>query len=352
VFAAVGYTTLVVVVGRQAQGFWFSLLVTAFVAVAFQPLRRHVVRLANRLAYGPRAQPYEELADFSNRLAETPSVSALLPAVAAAAGDALAARQATATLGSSSASWGGDSSGTEAHRAVVAGGLGAIEVAIPRGRRLRGSDERLLRALADQTAVAFRNVAMEAEVAERVAELDRTTVALTRSRARVVEADDRVRRELEQAISDDVLSHLLDVAAGLQEGAPVGHLIDEVNTALEALRELTRGVFPTQLARTGLRALPPGVVISPSLEGRRFAPRVERALYHGSLRASTAQLDLDGDELVLTLPGLATADEDLRDRVEAAGGSVRTTGQTVSVRLPAEPQTSESRSGPKVAFAT
>ena len=352
VFAAVGYTTLVVVVGRQAQGFWFSLLVTAFVAVAFQPLRRHVVRLANRLAYGPRAQPYEELADFSNRLAETPSVSALLPAVAAAAGEALAARAATATLGSTSASWGGDSSGSEVHRAVVAGGLGAIEVAIPRGRRLRGSDERLLRALADQTAVAFRNVAMEAELAERVAELDRTTGALARSRARIVEADDRVRRELERAISSDVLPHLLNVSAGLQHRAPTGHLVDEVNAGLEALRELTRGVFPTQLVRTGLRALPPEVAVSPTVQGRRFAPRVEAALYFCCLHASTAQLDLDGDDLVLTLPDFGPPDEDVHDRVAAAGGSVRVSGQTLSVRLPAEPQASDSRSGPKVAFAT
>ena len=76
-FAAIGYTTLVVIVGRtvdsRTSGFWLSLLATALVAVAFQPLRRWVVRLANRLAYGSRAQPYEALSDFSRRLAETPS---------------------------------------------------------------------------------------------------------------------------------------------------------------------------------------------------------------------------------------------------------------------------------------
>jgi hypothetical protein len=79
---------------------------------------------------------------------------------------------------------------------------------------------------------------------------------------------------------------------------------------------------------------------------------VEAALYYCCLDASTAQLDLDGDVLVLTLPGVGPPDEDVRDRVEAAGGSVLVSGQTLSVRLPAEAQTSESRSGPKVAFAT
>jgi hypothetical protein len=352
VFAAVGYTTLVVAVGRQAGGFWLSLLVTALVAVAFQPVRRHVVRLANRLAYGPRAKPYEELADFSNRLAGTPSVSELLPAVAAAAGEALAATAATATLGSASAFWGSDSSETDVHRVSVADGLGTIEVAIPKGRRLRSSDARLIRALADQAAVAFRNLAMEAELGEHVAALDRTTAELARSRARIVEADDRVRRDLEQAISRDVLPHLVAVSSGLRGGgADIGHLVDEVNTGLEALRDLTRGVFPTQLARSGLHSLP-GVSVSPALEGRRFAARVEAALYHCCARVSTARLDLDGADLVLTLPGVTSYDEDLRDRVEAAGGSLSVSGQTLSVRVPAEAQASDSRSGPNVAFAT
>ncbi len=75
-FAALGYTLLVVTVGRMVEGrtsgFWVSLLATALVALAFQPLRRSVVRLANRLAYGVRAQPYEALSDFSNRLAGHP----------------------------------------------------------------------------------------------------------------------------------------------------------------------------------------------------------------------------------------------------------------------------------------
>ena len=53
--------------GRRTSGFWLSLLATALVALAFQPLRRRVVRFANRLAYGSRAQPYEALSDFSRR---------------------------------------------------------------------------------------------------------------------------------------------------------------------------------------------------------------------------------------------------------------------------------------------
>ena len=56
-FVALGYVGLVVALGRSVEGrtgggFWWSLLATAVVALAFQPLRRRVVGLADRLAYG------------------------------------------------------------------------------------------------------------------------------------------------------------------------------------------------------------------------------------------------------------------------------------------------------------
>ena len=54
------------------SGFWPSLLATAVVALAFQPLRSRVVRVADRLAFGAAAAPYEALADFSRRLGEQP----------------------------------------------------------------------------------------------------------------------------------------------------------------------------------------------------------------------------------------------------------------------------------------
>ena len=158
-------------------------------ALAFQPLRRQVVHFANRLAYGARAQPYEALSDFSSRLAETPSQETLLPAVADAAGRAVSARRAVASLEvpgapTMSADWGrGDIEGTDRHEVEVRTGgtrLGAIAVWIPKGRRLRPSDTRLLTALSDQAAVAFRNVAMESQLAGHVAELDHTTRELVR----------------------------------------------------------------------------------------------------------------------------------------------------------------------------
>ena len=85
-------------VGGSTEGFWPSLLATVVVALAFQPLRRRVVRVADRLAFGAAAAPYEALADFSRRLGDSPDPAALLPAVADAAGRAVNARSVVVTL--------------------------------------------------------------------------------------------------------------------------------------------------------------------------------------------------------------------------------------------------------------
>ena len=70
----------------------------------------------------------------------------------------------------------------------------------------------------------------------------------------------------------------------------ISPLVESLTMALEALREITRGVFPAQLARSGL-ASALGVAAHPtgrpwggwrwltSATGRRFDPRVEAAAY-------------------------------------------------------------------------
>ena len=344
-FAGLGYTTLVVTVGgmvdRQTSGFWLSLAATVLVALAFQPLRRWVVRLANRLAYGSRAQPYEALSDFSGRLAETPSQETLLPAVADAAGRAVSARRAVASLEvpgvpTMSAHWGrGDADGTDEHVVEVRTGstrLGTIAVWIPKGRRLRPSDTRLLTAISDQAAVAFRNVAMESQLAGHVAELDHTTRELSASRSRIIEADDAARRTLEEAISREVLPHLVampDQLASARQAVALGSpangvdlLVAATNDALESLRELTRGVFPTQLARSGVEpalrsllarnGLASALRVDASAAGQRFSPRVEAAVYFCCAEASRSasnlaslELSVTADDLVLEVAGVS-----------------------------------------------
>ena len=52
-------------------------------------------RLANRLVYGERATPYEVMAGFSERVADTVSTDQVLPQMAAAAGRGVGAVEAT-----------------------------------------------------------------------------------------------------------------------------------------------------------------------------------------------------------------------------------------------------------------
>jgi hypothetical protein len=135
-----------------------------------------VVRLANRLAYGPRAQPYEALSDFSDRLARTPSPRALLPAVAHAADGGLRPLGDGVPVGPDvddlTATWGERTpaarSRTWCRCAPTAGTSAPSRCASPRAGRCGASDRRLLEALADQTAVAFRNLALERQLAGHV----------------------------------------------------------------------------------------------------------------------------------------------------------------------------------------
>ncbi len=380
VFAGIGYIVLVVgigaAVGSTTGGFWVSLGATAVVALAFQPLRQGVVRLANRFAYGDRAVPYLALADFNRKLAETPSAAALLPAVAEAAGRAVGAARATATLALegnqlSSSEWapGGSDEDPQVQLEVLIrdGGvvLGGIAVIPRKGRALRASDVALLNDLADQASHAFRNIATESRLADQVAALDRTTRQLADSRRRIIEADDAARVRLEAAISREVLPRLTALPARLSEvramaggnGAQseLDELVSETNGALESLRDITRGVFPTQLARVGLGAplrtllarngLDGVLAMSPEAE-RRYSARVEAAVYfccvemlRRSAKPSRIDLQLAGDELLLEVEGVGLDEIDLqviRDRVEAAGGSVLDDGvRRLSVRVPA-----------------
>ena len=69
----------------------------------------------------------------------------------------------------------------------------------------------LLRDIADQAAVAFRNVGLEVELAAHVVLLDEQTDKLAASRRRLISAGDAERRRLESAISREVLPTLTDL---------------------------------------------------------------------------------------------------------------------------------------------
>ena len=376
---AVGYVAVVVVgglaVGQGTPGFWPSVLATALVALAFQPLRRRVVTMADRLAFGAAAAPYDALADLSRRLGDSSDPADLLPAIADAAAHAVGARRVTVLLHLHS---GPDQNAVSALPAdarrpgssadfTVSDGddlLGLLTIEMPAGRPLRPWEHRLLSDLADQAGIAFRSAQLAAELSDEVERLDRRTRELTESRRRLIRAADAERSRVELAIAQQVLRHLTPLPDRLDrlahppaqdahalDAASLGPLITSVTTALDSLREITRGVFPAQLVRSGLpMALTSLLARSPSsgtlhihdgAAGRRFDPRVEAAAYFcvaeaiNSVTSATVVLDAPHDELRLVISGPCRGELDvaqMKDRVEAAGGSVtvaRTEGHAV-----------------------
>jgi GAF domain-containing protein len=388
---AIGYVFLVVVVGsavgRGAGGFWPSVIATALVAMAFQPLRRRVVRLADRLAFGSAAAPYEALADFSRRLGDRPDPAALLPAVAEAAARAVNAGRAVVSVHVEAGTdrvvaWPQlapeDALASRVAIPVSDHGerLGSITVEMAAGRPLRPRDQRLLADLADQAAMAFRNAQLAAELAAEIERLSAHTHELDQSRQRLISAADAERSRVERAIARQVIPHLAPLPDRLRrlsrchpedpialDATQLAPLLTSMNTAMASLREITRGVFPAQLTRTGLPtalgsllARPgfPGsqsLTVEGSAVGRRFDPRVEAAAYFCVAEASRAfeypvavVLGVHGQQLHLSLSGTdggGLSLRHMRDRMEATGGSVTATRRdgriAVEVRAPSGP---------------
>lgn len=407
---AAGYVLVVVALGLAvdggtSSGFWPSLLATAVVALAFQPLRSRVVRVADRLAFGTAAAPYEALTDFTRRLGSSPDRSTLLPAVAEAAARAVNAARVVVVLGvdagpDQAAAWPADrlghpeDSGFEVPVLHLGEHLGSITVTMPPGHPLRRREHQLLADLADQAGLAFRNARLTVELSGQVEELDQRTRELSDSRRRLISAGDAERSRLERAIAGQVLPHLrplperLRQLAGIHEpssgsmGALLDPSVDALNSALESLREITRGVFPAQLARSGLPTAlrshfartrgSQHLVVDDDAGRRRFDSQVEAAAYFCVAEAArylagpvnVALSAVDG-ELRVTVTG---GDGDLlplahiRDRVEATGGSVtvtRTQGLTIveawfpgPLHEVAAAHASRRRSGPKADLVT
>ena len=379
-FVTAAYVVVVVSVGDrldgEAESFGLSLAITAIVSLAFQPLRRWVVRLADRLAYGRRAQPYDALAEFSRRAGDSPAPDELLPAVAEAAGLAGSALESSARLDlpdgtQRSATWTpraarrqspGD--WVELPIADQSGPVGMIRILLPATRNLRRHEERLMRDIAEQAAVAFRNVRLEAALAAHVEELDHQTEELAASRGRLIRASDSERHRLELAISDEVLSRLQQLRESLAALPATGPtpeqaagFVTDATTALESLRELTKGVHPTLLTRSGLASAlasyvgrsagTTALVVEPTVSATRWPNRVEAAAYfccthaimYGGVGTMTLRGAPDSDDLEIQLTGTdldAAARQSIVDRVEALRGTLEDNGDRVVIRLPRE----------------
>jgi hypothetical protein len=115
----VGIGTLIGSGGKPNLG--LSIVATAIVAVAFQPVRERVQKLGNRLVYGEKATPYEVLSQFSERVAESYAADEVLPRIARVLADGTGAARAdvwlrTGDMLRQAASWPLDSAAAEPAR--------------------------------------------------------------------------------------------------------------------------------------------------------------------------------------------------------------------------------------------
>jgi signal transduction histidine kinase len=264
-----GYVTVVTGVGRLVDGHGtaLSLVATAVVAVAFEPLRRRVQRLADWLVYGHRATPYEALARLSAHLSAP--AGGLLDGICTTVADGVGARQVVLWTGPPDelravSIWPAaaplpppqrltDLSAVPPAAIVVAVPVvhdgqfrGAITVTKAPGDALTGAEQRLVGDLAAQAGLVLE---------------------LRASAQRLVAAGDSARRRLERDLHDGVQQRLVTVALELGSvvrlAAASGHA--EVAAGAEAvrvdllaataeLREMARGLHPAVLTQDGLEA--------------------------------------------------------------------------------------------------
>ena len=404
-FITVVYVVIVAGIGSLGPGFLqagsrpnlgLSILATAVVAVAFQPVRERVQRLANRLVFGKRATPYEALSEFAGRMGDTYATEDALPRMARVLAEGTGAARAAVWLKdgaelAAGACWPAD--GGPPARAGFAGGeapaitgtdrvalvnhqgevLGALSVAKRPGETLTPIEDKLMSDLAAQAGLLLHNIGLTQQLQARLTEL-------RASRLRIVAAADDQRRRIERDIHDGAQQQLLAIAGKLalaesvagqddeRERALVAQLKAETSGALETLRELARGIHPPLLADQGLiaavttQAGKASVPVAVDADGvGRYPAEIENAIYFCCVEAlqnatrhapgSAVRISLAGDQrqVMFTVtddgpgfdPAVSTAGSGLRnmsDRLAALGGSCQVDsrpgrGTTVTGRI-------------------
>ncbi|HXY71928.1 MAG TPA: ATP-binding protein [Actinomycetota bacterium] len=403
VFITAVYVAIVVGIGAlvNSEGkpnLGLSILATAVVALAFQPVRERVQRFANRLVYGKRATPYEALSALSDRMSSTYATEDLLPRMAKVLAEATGASRADVWLRDgdelhAAASWPADASSCEttairdgdlptiagADRVVAVlhdeGLLGALSIAKKRGEAVTPLEDKLIADLAAQAGPVLRNVGLTDQLVARLEDI-------RASRHRLVTARDDERRRVERRIHEGAERNLAEVSAALdhvsaaldRDEAAARELLQGVQTtattALESLREVARGIYPPLLADKGLTAALEGqarkspLPIGVESDGvARYAQEVESTVYFCAVQAlqnvaryadaSSARIRLSASNRDLSFEvadngggfdpattGFGPSLQAMSDRLEALDGTlvVHTqlgAGTTITGRLPA-----------------
>jgi signal transduction histidine kinase len=391
-FITAVYVAIVVGVGalinsRGRPSLLLSILATAIVAVAFQPVRTRVQTLANRLVYGYRATPYEALAQFSHRVAGAYANEDVLPRLARVLAEGTGARATTVWIqrgneAVAAANWPPDEPAIPRAMADRVAevrhqgeALGALTVKKRSAEPFTPVEVKLVDDLAAQAGQVLRNVRLTSELQARLDEIQSQALELRASRQRIVAVQDAERRRLERNIHDGAQQHLVALAVKLRLAATLAkrdpvkarrslkELEAQTADALQTLRDLAQGIYPPALREGGLvEALKPHANVTAEGVGR-YDPEVEAGVYFSCLEAlqnatkhagaSRVSINLrqaDGNLLFDVVddgkgfdPATTAAGsglQNMRDRIASAGGSLSVRSQpgrgtVVAGRLPA-----------------
>jgi signal transduction histidine kinase len=242
-------------------------------------------------------------------------------------------------------------------------------------------EERLFQATGRRLADTLDTLSMFHDLRESERKLEASRSELAASRARIVTAADETRRRIERDLHDGIQQRLVSLAlsiSGIAAMTPppsdeIKHQLSLINdalaSALDELREISRGIHPALLSEAGLvpalKTLARRSAVPCELEVRaqtRLPAPVEVAAYYvvsealtntaKHAHASIVHVAVEAHERVLELSirddGSGGADPTrgsgligLADRVDALGGSIDVAsvpgqGTTLLVTLPVE----------------
>ncbi len=300
------YAGIVALIGALANstGIAATLPATAVTAVAFAPLRSRVQRGAERLLYGDRGQPAHVLTALGKRLEAALPPDEILPTIADTIATTLRLPYVALRIAGQDEALAcerGQPPAQPDHIGLVHQGETAGELIV--GARagehsLSTPDRALLTELAPHLAATVKAAALITELAS-----SRTRLAVAREEERA-----RLRHDLHDRLGSRLVGVALqlDAAATSAQGTPwtdsLRHTCDEVDTALNEIRRLTRGLRPADLDELGLVAAVQAAAarltvgdqpsdwqsdVSAAIHLPALAPEVEAAAYQIALEALT-----------------------------------------------------------------
>jgi signal transduction histidine kinase len=319
-FISLAYVTIVLgigaVLGGDGSDTALQIAATATIAVAFEPVRERLRRIANRLVFGERATPYEVMSSFGHRMAAAPSVHEVLPEMAKTAARGVGGTSARVTLlleegRERTVTWPVDEPFrdpiVELPISFAGSPIGEIAVAKPANEPLRPAERTLLEDLAGHAGLALHNVRLASDLGTKADELAEQTWEIARSRERLVTARDAQRRRLERELRDGIGTELSairdeigsDASRVAYDADGVQRSLDDLclraNAALDELRDVARGIFPPLLVDKGLSAALESHVrktahgatleIDQNVAATRFDPAAEFAVYFCCVQA-------------------------------------------------------------------